>query len=102
MLATRAGLAPAGWANTLLAWPAVWSVPLGFLTMVVVSLATPGRIPAGTAATLARLHLPEDVAGGAVARVGGAGGAGGAGDRRRGRVGGPVGGTGGSGAGGAP
>ncbi|MFJ2595728.1 sodium/solute symporter [Streptomyces erythrochromogenes] len=63
VLATRAGLAPAGWAHTMLAWPAAWSVPLGFLTMVVVSLATRSRIPAGTAATLARLHLPEVVAG---------------------------------------
>ncbi|MFJ4780157.1 cation acetate symporter [Streptomyces sp. NPDC088762] len=68
VLATRAGLAPAGWVHTLLAWPAAWSVPLGFLTMVVVSLGTRSRIPAGTAATLARLHLPEDVAGD---RVGG-------------------------------
>ncbi|GAA3112347.1 cation acetate symporter [Streptomyces goshikiensis] len=59
VLATRAGLAPTGWPHTLLAWPAVWSVPLGFLTMVLVSLATRSRIPAGTAATLARLHLPE-------------------------------------------
>ncbi|MEU7555344.1 cation acetate symporter [Streptomyces sp. NPDC044571] len=59
VLATRAGLAPAGWVHTLLAWPAAWSVPLGFLTMVLVSLATRSRIPAGTAATLARLHLPE-------------------------------------------
>ncbi|MCX5588005.1 sodium/solute symporter [Streptomyces erythrochromogenes] len=63
VLATRAGLAPAGWIHTMLAWPAAWSVPLGFLTMVVVSLATRSRIPAGTAATLARLHLPEVVAG---------------------------------------
>ncbi|MFB7466981.1 cation acetate symporter [Streptomyces sp. NPDC056224] len=63
VLATRGGLAPAGWVHTLLAWPAAWSVPLGFLTMVLVSLATRSRIPAGTAATLARLHLPEDVAG---------------------------------------
>ncbi|MGW6985629.1 sodium/solute symporter [Streptomyces sp. NPDC054932] len=64
VLATRADLAPPGWTHTLLAWPAAWSVPLGFLTMVAVSLATRSRIPAGTAATLARLHLPEAVAGG--------------------------------------
>ncbi|MFF8259751.1 cation acetate symporter [Streptomyces virginiae] len=63
VLATRAGLAPSGWTHTVLAWPAAWSVPLGFLTMVGVSLATRARIPAGTAATLARLHLPEVVAG---------------------------------------
>ncbi|MEU8433704.1 cation acetate symporter [Streptomyces sp. NPDC029216] len=63
VVATRSGLVPAGWAHSLLAWPAVWSVPLGFLTMVLVSLATRSRVPAGTAAALARLHLPEDVAG---------------------------------------
>ncbi|CAM5253857.1 hypothetical protein SGLAM104S_01723 [Streptomyces glaucescens] len=32
--------------HALLAWPALWSVPLGSLTMVLVSLATPGRVPA--------------------------------------------------------
>ncbi|MBT2493749.1 cation acetate symporter [Streptomyces sp. ISL-96] len=63
VMATRAGLPADGWAHSLLAWPAVWSVPLGFLTMVLVSLATRERIPAGTAATLARLHLPEDLMG---------------------------------------
>ncbi|MET9448728.1 cation acetate symporter [Streptomyces cinerochromogenes] len=52
-----------GWAHTLLAWPAVWSVPLGFLTMILVSLATRDRIPAGTEAVMARLHLPERPAG---------------------------------------
>ncbi|MEV8309258.1 cation acetate symporter [Streptomyces flavidovirens] len=61
VMATRAGLPADGWSHSLLAWPAVWSVPLGFLTMVLVSLATRDRIPAGTAATLARLHLPEDL-----------------------------------------
>jgi Na+(H+)/acetate symporter ActP len=63
VMATRAGLAPEGWPHTLMAWPAVWSVPLGFLTMVAVSLATPGHIPPGAAAILARLHLPEDLVG---------------------------------------
>ncbi|MFF0746006.1 cation acetate symporter [Streptomyces sp. NPDC004111] len=61
VMATRAGLPVSGWAHTLLAWPAVWSVPLGFLTMVLASLATRDRIPAGTAALLARLHLPEEL-----------------------------------------
>lgn len=61
--ATRAGLAPAGWPHTLLAWPAVWSVPLGFLSMILVSLATPRRVPAGTPRILARLHLPEEFSG---------------------------------------
>ncbi|MGV9253473.1 sodium/solute symporter [Streptomyces sp. NPDC003697] len=59
--ATMAGYPDAGPLRTLLAWPALWSVPLGFLTMVAVSLATPGRVPAGTAAILARFHLPEQL-----------------------------------------
>ncbi|MYS05302.1 cation acetate symporter [Streptomyces sp. SID6041] len=63
VMATRAGLAPEGWPHTLMAWPAVWSVPLGFLSMVLVSLATPGRVPPGTPALLARLHLPEEITG---------------------------------------
>ncbi|MFV2120860.1 cation acetate symporter [Streptomyces sp. Act-28] len=63
VMATRAGLAPDGWPHTLMAWPAVWSVPLGFLTMVCVSLATPRHVPPGTPATLARLHLPEGLIG---------------------------------------
>ncbi|MFD8389516.1 cation acetate symporter [Streptomyces sp. NPDC059680] len=57
--ATIAGGARSGWPHTLLAWPAVWSVPLGFTTMVLISLATRSRVPPGTAATMARLHLPE-------------------------------------------
>ncbi|MEU1477627.1 cation acetate symporter [Streptomyces sp. NPDC001668] len=59
--ATMAGLPAAGTLHSLLAWPALWSVPLGFLTMVLVSLATAGRVPAGTAAILARFHLPEEL-----------------------------------------
>ncbi|WP_229899914.1 sodium/solute symporter [Streptomyces capoamus] len=56
---TIAGPVTDGWPHTLLAWPAVWSVPLGFLTMILVSLATRDRIPPGTEAAMARLHLPE-------------------------------------------
>ncbi|MGW5662210.1 sodium/solute symporter [Streptomyces sp. NPDC003758] len=59
--ATMAGYPGSGTLHALLAWPALWSVPLGFLTMVLVSLATPGRVPAGTAAILARFHLPEEL-----------------------------------------
>jgi Na+(H+)/acetate symporter ActP len=59
--ATMAGSPGPGAPHALLAWPALWSVPLGFLTMVLVSLATPGRVPAGTAAILARFHLPEEL-----------------------------------------
>ncbi|MFE7446070.1 cation acetate symporter [Streptomyces chartreusis] len=59
--ATMAGFPGSGAAHALLAWPALWSVPLGFLTMILVSLATPGRVPPGTAAILARFHLPEEL-----------------------------------------
>ncbi|MFE3033218.1 cation acetate symporter [Streptomyces canus] len=59
--ATMAGFPAGGPLHALLAWPALWSVPLGFLTMVLVSLATASRVPAGTAAVLARFHLPEEL-----------------------------------------
>ncbi|CAL9630436.1 cation acetate symporter [Streptomyces sp. Tu 3180] len=59
--ATMAGYPGEGPWHALLAWPALWSVPLGFLTMVLVSLATPGRVPPGTAGVLARFHLPEEL-----------------------------------------
>lgn len=59
--ATMAGFPAGGPLHALLAWPALWSVPLGFLTMVLVSLATAGRVPAGTAVILARFHLPEEL-----------------------------------------
>lgn len=57
---------PPGWPHALLAWPAVWSVPVGFLAMILVSLATPGRIPPGTNAAMTRFHLPEALAAGRV------------------------------------
>ncbi|WP_327426993.1 MULTISPECIES: sodium/solute symporter [unclassified Streptomyces] len=64
--ATMAGYPGSGSLHALLAWPALWSVPLGFVTMVLVSLATSGRVPAGTAAILARFHLPEELSDGQV------------------------------------
>ncbi|MFJ3234219.1 cation acetate symporter [Streptomyces sp. NPDC086787] len=67
--ATMAGLPGTGPLYALLAWPALWSVPLGFLTMVLVSLATPARVPTGTGAILARFHLPEELAGGGAVRA---------------------------------
>jgi Na+(H+)/acetate symporter ActP len=57
--ATIAGGAGSGWPHTLLAWPAVWSVPAGFAAMILTSLATRDRVPPGTATTMTRLHLPE-------------------------------------------
>jgi cation/acetate symporter len=51
-----------GWVGALLGQPAAWSIPAAFLTAVIVSLATPGRIPRHTARTMVRLHTPEDLA----------------------------------------
>ncbi|WP_326812666.1 cation acetate symporter [Streptomyces scopuliridis] len=56
---TVSGAVRSGWPHALLAWPAVWSVPVGFLAMILVSLATRGRIPPGTNAAMTRFHLPE-------------------------------------------
>jgi Na+(H+)/acetate symporter ActP len=64
---TIAGRAGSGWGHSLLEWPAVWSVPVGFLAMILVSLATRGSVPEGTGAVMARLHLPEDLRDAAVA-----------------------------------
>ncbi len=50
-----------GWLGALLAQPAAWSMPTAFVVAIVVSLATPSRIPAGTAQTMVRLHAPESV-----------------------------------------
>ncbi|WP_411376423.1 cation acetate symporter [Arthrobacter sp. MPF02] len=42
-----------------LAQPAAWSVPAAFTVMVVVSRATPGRVPKTMARVMTRLHTPE-------------------------------------------
>jgi hypothetical protein len=39
--------------------PSVCWVPLAVLTMVLVSRATPNRVPGGVGRTLLRLHAPE-------------------------------------------
>ncbi|GAB2758225.1 sodium/solute symporter [Nocardioides pakistanensis] len=51
----------AGWQGALLAHPAAWTVPAAFLTMVVVSLLTPRRLPVNLSRTMVRLHTPETV-----------------------------------------
>ena len=48
---------PAGLAAILLGQPALWSVPLAFATMVLVSLR--GRPPAWASTAMLRLHLDE-------------------------------------------
>ncbi|GAA0414453.1 hypothetical protein Acor_09700 [Acrocarpospora corrugata] len=43
-------------------YPVLVAVPAAFAVMVAISLVTRHRVPAGTAALLARMHLPEDLA----------------------------------------
>jgi cation/acetate symporter len=45
----------------LLAQPAAWSMPIGFTTAVLVSLATPRSVPVNAARAMVRLHAPEEV-----------------------------------------
>jgi cation/acetate symporter len=61
VLATVLHLPPPGWPAALLAQPAAWSIPLALLTSVVVSLLTPGTVPANVARIMVRLHTPEAV-----------------------------------------
>jgi cation/acetate symporter len=56
-----AGSVGGGWVGALVAQPAAWTVPTAFLVAVVVSYATPGSVPRGTARTMVRLHAPEEV-----------------------------------------
>jgi cation/acetate symporter len=51
-----------GWPGALLGQPAAWTIPVAFATAIVVSIATPGRVPRHTARTMVRLHTPEDLA----------------------------------------
>lgn len=50
-----------GWWGVLLRQPVIAVVPITFAVMVLVSLATPKRIPADAEQAMARLHLPEEL-----------------------------------------
>jgi cation/acetate symporter len=59
VLLTISGQVHGGWAGALLAQPAAWTLPITLVVMAGVSLATPKRIPRGTARIMVRLHAPE-------------------------------------------
>jgi cation/acetate symporter len=61
VLATVLGPDLGGWPGALLAQPAAWTVPTAFGVMLLVSLATPGRIPADVGRTMLQLHVPESL-----------------------------------------
>jgi Na+(H+)/acetate symporter ActP len=50
-----------GWSAALLAQPAAWAVPLTFLVMAAVSLATQHRAPRDIGRVMVRLHAPESL-----------------------------------------
>ncbi|HEY9264641.1 MAG TPA: cation acetate symporter, partial [Mycobacterium sp.] len=50
-----------GWPAVLIGYPAAVSVPLAFMTMVVVSRLTRAAVPADVAQTFARMHVPENL-----------------------------------------
>ena len=58
------GLATAfanGYLNTLLAQPAIWTVPLALTLMITVSLATQSLVPADIRLKMLKLHAPESL-----------------------------------------
>ncbi len=61
VLLTMVGVGSSGWPAVLLGEPAIWTVPLAFATMIVLSLATPRSVPADVTQQLLALHLPERV-----------------------------------------
>ena len=64
-VATMVGVGGTGWFGALLAQPAAWTIPTAFTVSVLVSLATPSRVPAGALRTMVRLHAPEALTGAA-------------------------------------
>jgi Na+(H+)/acetate symporter ActP len=61
VILTMLGIGKTGWPAVLLGEPAIWTVPLAFLTMVGLSLATPRSLPHDVTQKLLALHLPERV-----------------------------------------
>ena len=61
VVATIFGVGATGWPAVLLGEPAIWAVPLAFVTMIGVSLATPRALPHDVTQKLLALHLPERV-----------------------------------------
>jgi cation/acetate symporter len=61
VLVTITGDIRGGWPGALLAQPAAWAVPITFVVMVAVSLATARRAPADVGRVMVRLHAPESL-----------------------------------------
>jgi cation/acetate symporter len=63
IIATMVGAAGHGWSAVLLGQPAIWTLPLAFAVMIVVSLLTQGSLPSHVDQVMLRMHLPEALSG---------------------------------------
>jgi Na+(H+)/acetate symporter ActP len=61
VILTMFGVGQIGWPAVLLGEPAIWTVPLAFIAMMLLSLATPRALPEDVTQKLLALHLPERV-----------------------------------------
>ena len=61
MVLTLADATPTGWPGAIVSQPAAVTVPLAFVVMALVSLATRHRLPRHVSRTMVRLHTPEAV-----------------------------------------
>jgi cation/acetate symporter len=61
VLWTVAGASAPDWAAPLVRQPAAWTVPLAFTVMIVVSILTRHRVPAGVGGIMLRLHAPDSL-----------------------------------------
>jgi cation/acetate symporter len=59
IILTMIGIGTTGWPSVLLGQPAIWTVPLAFIAMVVGSRLSPTQVPADLESKLLQLHLPE-------------------------------------------
>ena len=59
IMADMLGAAAGGWGAVFLGQPAIWTVPLAFTVMIVVSLLTQSSLPANVNQVMLRMHLPE-------------------------------------------
>jgi cation/acetate symporter len=63
IVATMFGAGKSGWPAVLLGLPAIWTVPMSFLVMIIISLLTPRSLPEDVPGKMAVLHLPERLRG---------------------------------------
>jgi cation/acetate symporter len=66
IVATMLGAGRSGWPAVLLGLPAIWTVPLSFVVMIVGSLLSQSALPPDVMGTMRVLHLPESLRGAAL------------------------------------